>query len=260
MGEHLRHDLPHRPVLIAFFPQFDEEGVLGEAAGVEVKRDAVLVGEGGHLPDVSHGHRLPAHGVVGDGEHDQRNALRPHLGDELLQGPGVHVAFEGMYGLGDLPFGDHQVHRPGTLVLHVGPGGVEVGVVGHHVALLVPYGILWTHDREQYALGGPALVGGDDVLKAEDRLHRCLEAPPAGAAGIGLVPTHGRRPLLAAHGSRAAVGEQVDEHVLGAKGEEVVVGRLQDGLPLRAGGHANRLNGLDTEGLDDGLHGGLLHE
>ena len=105
---------------------------------------------------ILHRNRLAAAGVVGDGEHDQRNALASDARDQLLQRRHVHVAFEGMPRCRLARFGNRQVHRLGADKLDVGARGVEVRVVGHHVALLA-------HHVEQNALGGAALVRGDHV-------------------------------------------------------------------------------------------------
>ena len=113
-------------------------------------------------------------------------------------------------------FGDQQVDGFGADEFDVGAGGVEVGVVGDDVAFLAG-------DAEQDALGGAALVRGDDVLVAEDVLDGVAETIEAAAAGVALVAFHDRRPLMRGHGAGAGVGEQIDEHIVGWKQEEVVV-------------------------------------
>ena len=74
-SEHLLRDLLGSLCVVAFFAQLDEVGVLGEAAGVEVERNAVLPANRADGASVLHRDRLAAAGVVGDGEHDQRNAF-----------------------------------------------------------------------------------------------------------------------------------------------------------------------------------------
>ena len=76
--------------------------------------------------------------------------------------------------------------------------------------------------------------------EAEDVLDRRLEAEPGPAAGVGLVAAHDRRPLLGAHGRGAAVGEQVDEDVLGLEQEDVVA-RLRAGAASRSAGVVRRI-------------------
>jgi hypothetical protein len=126
-----------------------------------------------------------------------------------------------------LPFEGQEWFRAGALQGHeidglcadkldVGAGGVEVGVVGDDVAL-------FAHDVEEDALGGAALVGGDDVGVAEDVLDGLLEAVEALAAGVAFVAFHDRGPLVRGHGAGAGVGEQIDEHVVGVEQEEVVM-------------------------------------
>ena len=81
-------------VRLSLLAQLDEVGILGEAAGIDVERNAVLPAHRRHRAHVGQRHRLAAAGVVGDGEHAQRDLLPAHLGDELLQRRHVHVALE----------------------------------------------------------------------------------------------------------------------------------------------------------------------
>jgi hypothetical protein len=134
----------------------DEPGVLSKAAGVEVERDAVTFADGSYGFGVFHGDGLAAAGVVGDGEHDQRDALAPHALDELVERFNIHVAFEGQDGLGAARFWVEQIDGLGAHEFNIGAGGVEVGVVGDDVALPA-------HHVEEDALGGATLVCGDDV-------------------------------------------------------------------------------------------------
>ena len=121
-------------------------------------------------------------------------------------------------------------------------GGGEVHVAGHILAG-------FDGDVAEDVLGATALMGGDDVLGAEELLHGGLQMEPVAAAGIGFVALHQAAPLLVAHGVGAGVGEQVDIDILRIDQEGVVAGLLGNFLPLGAGVHFNGLNGLDTEGL-----------
>ena len=82
---HLAHDLAHRLVGVAGLAQLDEVGVLGDAAGVEVERLAVLAADLGDGAHVGQRDRLAAAGVVGDGDHDERDALGAVLGEGCAQ-------------------------------------------------------------------------------------------------------------------------------------------------------------------------------
>ena len=110
-------------------------------------------GHGADGFDVGHGDGLAAAGVVGDGEHDERDALAAVLGDEALQSVDIHTAFERPLGLGVGAFGEGEVQRFGSGEFDVGAGGVEVGVVGDDVAGLAEAG-------EEDALDLAALVAG----------------------------------------------------------------------------------------------------
>ena len=82
------------------------------------------------------------------------------------------------------------------------------------------------------------------------------EAVPRPGARVRLVPAHDAGPLFRRHRAGAGVGQQVDQDVLGRDAEEVPVGRLEDLASLIAAGHAQRLDRLDPERLDDPLHTG----
>lgn len=146
------------------------------------------------------------------------------------------------------PFGDGQVERGGLAIFGVGAGGVEVGVVGHDVARL-------KGRAKQDALGGAALVGGDDVLEVSNFPYRRLEAVERPGPGVRLVALHHPGPLRRGHRPRAGVGQQVNQHIFGFKQKEIVPGRLKRRFPLCAGGVANGFDSFDAEGFDDGAKG-----
>ena len=246
--KHFARDVDGCAVRLSFLTQLDEPGILREAAGVDVERDAMLAAHRRHRARIGQRHRLPATRIVGDGKHAHRDLLAPYLGDELFQCRNVHVALERMPGLRLASLGNDQVHRLGAGELDVGTGGIEVGVVGHHVAGLAEGG-------EEDLLGGAALVGGEHLAEAEDVLHRGQEAEPGAAAGVGFVATHDGRPLLGTHCRGATVSEEVDEHVLRLEQEDVVCRVAQPLLALHRSGEVDGLDGLDLEWLDDGLHG-----
>ena len=133
----------------------------------------------------------------------------------------------------------------------VGARGVEEPVGEHHLARE-------RHHRAEDPLGRAALVRGEDVLHPGERVRDLLQPEVALGARVRLVAAHHRGPLLRAHRPGAGVGEQVDDDVVGLHGEEVVVRLLEDEAALRGRGHADGLDDLDAERLDDGAgHGGL---
>src|SRR4051812_28311215 len=165
---------------------------------------------GADRANVFHGDGLTSAGVVGDGEHDQRNALATDALNKVFKRLHIHVAFEGVHRRRLAALGNHEVDGFGADKFHVGASGVEVGVVGNDVAL-------FAGDAEEDALGGAALVGGNHVRVAADVLDGFAKAVKAGASGIALVAAHDGGPLAGRHGSGAGIGEQIDEHVVGRK-------------------------------------------
>ena len=246
-GEHLPRDAFRLPVAIAGLAELDEPRVLGEAARVEVKRDAVLPRRCAHGLKVRHGNGLAAAGVVGDGHHDQRDALATVRGDELLQRGHVHAAFEIQARLGVGRFRQGQVDSLGAGELDVGPCRIEVRIVRHYVAGAA-------HHGEEDALGRAALVGRDHVAEAGEILDRRVEPVETLGAGVGFVAAHHGAPLVRAHGAGAGVGQQVNQNVPRAKQKQVIAGLRQEPLALLARGAPHQFHGLDAEWLDDGLH------
>ena len=78
--------------------------------------------------DVRHRHRLPAAGVVRDGQHHQRNFLRAFGGDQLFERRDVHVAFERNTRLGIRGRGKRKIDGPGSRELDIRAGRIEVCV------------------------------------------------------------------------------------------------------------------------------------
>ena len=92
------------------------------------------------------------------------------------------------------------------------------------------------------------------LLESKDVAHGLFKAIEALAAGVRLVTAHQGGPLLRAHGRSAAVGEQVDDHVLGLKQEEVVRSFFETAFTLLARGHLDGFDYFDFEGFNDCLH------
>ena len=215
--EHLLRDLFRRPIGVAGLALADEPGVLGEAAGVQVERESVAGTDGFDGLDVGHRDGLAAAGVVGDGEHDQRDVRGAFARDQCFQRGDVHVALEIQAGLGIGGLGQREVHGARAGELDVGARGIEVRVGGDDVAGLA-------HHGEEDAFGGASLVRGDHVAEAGELVHHAFQAEETLAAGVGFVAAHDGRPLLGGHGAGAGIGEQVDQDVAGFDEEEVVAG------------------------------------
>jgi hypothetical protein len=95
------------------------------------------------------------------------------------------------------------------------------------------------------------------VLERHQVVDRGLEAVKRRAARIGFITHHQSGPLPGAHAGGAGIGQQVDQHIVRVQQKQVVVGLPDELLAFVAGGHADRLYGLDPERLDDGFHGGI---
>ncbi len=193
---HLPDDLGDRSTRLARLALADEPGVLGEPAGVEEEGQTEPVADGADAAQVLQRDRLAAAGVVGHGHEDDGHVLGAARLDERGQCGEVHVALEGVLQGRLATLRDDQVDRLGAGELDVGPGRVEMGVVGDRQARA-------TDRREEDLLGRPALVGGDDVAEREERLDRLEEDEPRRRAGVGLVAMLDAGPLVAGHRARA---------------------------------------------------------
>ncbi len=244
---HFAHDVSDIALALSGFAFADEPGVFGKAAGVQEQGHAVAAADRMGFVQIGQAHRLATAGIVGDGDEHHRH-VPGMLTEKGIQRSHVHIALERVQTGRVTTFGDHQIHGFGTAVFDIGAGGVEMSVAGDQLALAAQHG-------EDDFFRGAALVGRDHVLEGEQRLHRALEDLEGWAAGIGFVTMLDRGPLIATHGTGARVGEQVDQHIVGVQVEQVVAGSLECRQALDLGGHADRGNGLDAEGFDDGAKG-----
>ena len=94
--EYFADEAVHRPCLHARFTVLDEVCILGESAGVEKKRDAVVVAHLLDLVEVEQAYGLPAAGVVGDGHHAQGDPVGPDPINQRSQLLNIHIPFERM--------------------------------------------------------------------------------------------------------------------------------------------------------------------
>ena len=137
----------------------------------------------------------------------------------------VHAAFERVYKIGDLAFRNDQIDRLCLVVFDVGPRGIKVGIAGDNQPGLGNY-------RKQDPFSRSTLVGWDDVLEAGDIANSLLEPEKTPAAGIRFIPNHHGAPLAIAHRAGSAIGQIIDQNILGPNHEEIVFGRFENGQPL----------------------------
>ena len=88
------------------------------------------------LTNVFHRDGLSAAGIIGNREHDERDAFAADPSDEGFERGDIHVAFEGMRRCGMFPFLDHKVDGLGSDEFNVGARGIEVRVVGNDIPFL----------------------------------------------------------------------------------------------------------------------------
>ncbi len=236
-------DRGDRPVPHPGLPLPNEEGVLGPPAHVEVERDS-----GGRADTVDGGevrerHRLAAPGVVRQRDHHERDAPGAPVGEKAGEGRDVHVPLERVRGIEVVRLRDREVDRLRPVPLDVGPGRVEVHVVGDDRSRAGEEG-------EQEVLGRPPLVRRDHVREPGQLLDGRLEVGEVPAPRVRLVADHHRRPLAVAHRRRPGVGQEVDVHLVGLQLEEVEPRPKERRLAFGRGGEADPLDDFDPVGFD----------
>ena len=223
-----------------------EPGVLGEPARVEEERHAVAVAERPRAAHVLERDGLPAARVVRDRDHHQRHPFGPVVEQQALQPLEVDVPLERVEARRLERLRNRKVDGGRLGELDVRTGRVEVRVVRDDLAAPADRG-------EQDLLRRPALVRRDHVREREQLLHRLEEREPRRRPRVALVAVLDRRPLVARHRTGPGVGEQVDQDVHRPQPEQIEPTRLERGAAVGLRRHAQRLDGVDPERLDDRL-------
>src|SRR5690606_29550857 len=97
------------------------------------------------------------------------------------------------------------------------------------------------------SFGRPALVGREYMRHPREGMDLLVQGFPAARTGIAFVAEHDAGPLVLAHGARAAVREQVDEHIGRVELERVITRSLERFEAISGGRHLERFDHLDLE-------------
>src|ERR1051326_7787824 len=89
-----------------------------------------------------------------------------------------------------------------------------------------------TGQAEEDFFASARLVCRDDMLESAQLPGALLEPEKAPGARVRFVPFHHPRPLLRAHGGRAAVGQQVDQDIFSPNQERVKARQAENLLAL----------------------------
>ncbi len=160
LGKHLVADGSIRRVLVTRFAQLDEHRILGEAAHNHDQRLAMALEQRGVIANIGHRHRLPASDVVGHRDHAERNLVRI-APEQCLGAFQIDIAFKRMDQLWLQSLGDHQITSVDTDKFEVGTRRIKVAIIRHDLSCL-------GHGGEQYLLGGPARMDGNEIRYAGD--------------------------------------------------------------------------------------------
>ena len=177
VGEHLASNIDCRSILISGFAAPDELRVLGETAGIDIKRNTGASRDPADFANVGHRNWLATAGIVGHSDHDYRNSLRLIACDEFFQCRDIHVALEWELGFEVAGLATGQIYRIAAKKFDVCPGCIKMGVVRNN-------GIHLHHYAEQNVLGRTPLMGWDNLLETENVFYRVAEAIPASSTCI----------------------------------------------------------------------------
>jgi hypothetical protein len=142
---------------------------------------------------------------------------------------------------------DDEINGLRPRVLDVAACRIEVVVARNDLSLAA-------QQFEEDSLARPSLVRRQDMRHAGDFAEHFLEVKPTARPGVRFVAADHSGPLVGRHRGGAAVGQEVDDHVLGGDLKHIEVRSPQDFLTLLARGEFDRLDHLDLERLDDRFH------
>ena len=213
---------------------FDQEGVLGDQAGVVNQRDIVGAGDLLDRAQVVQRERLPAHQVRGrfHPDVDDLVAVLRNCCAQLVQ---IHVALEQVAAGRLQPLVGNQLQHRAAGQLDVRSGGGEMVVHDDHRPRLDE------HLGEQ-VLGRAALVHRHRPVEPHHLFDGRRQPGEALRAGIGVIRHHHRAQLVIAHGVGAAVGQHVEEDIAGGQQEGVVAGVSDRGQAVTDGGKGGLLD------------------
>ena len=133
-------------------------------------------------------------------------------------------------------------------MLDVRPGGIEVAVVGNDFPGPAA-------QFKKNSLTGTALMRRQDIRHPRQFFEDRLEAIPAPRPGVRLIRAKHARPLLITHCGSAAIGQKIDQDVLGWYLKRVIMGLTEDRFTLVERREPNGLDHFDFEWFNDCLHG-----
>jgi len=81
-------------------------------------------------------------------------------------------------------------------------GGIKMSVAGNDVPG-------FDEGRKKHVFGSPALMSGQDILKAQKLLYRLFHPQKTPGSGIALIALHQGRPLPVTHGTGSRIGQKV---------------------------------------------------
>src|SRR5215510_7110721 len=138
--KHLLSDFFHGLLFVAILSKFDEVGILGKPAGIQVERYAVSRTDFLYRANVGHRYRLSASRITGHRQYDQRYAPRTHSCDQSFEGVDVHISLERVKQRRLVEFRNREIHCVRTNVFDVGASSIEMGVVWNDLIGFRQYG------------------------------------------------------------------------------------------------------------------------
>ncbi len=127
--------------------------------------------------DICHANRLSAAGIIGDGQHDNRNSVHADFFNGVSQRIQIHIALEWIESARVSAFRYDEVTRLGSSIFNMCAGRIEMGVVEHNITGTSNIG-------KQNVFSRPSLMGGNQMFKSCDVAYGIPQSIEGRGAGI----------------------------------------------------------------------------
>ena len=192
---------------IAFFAFLNEIGIFHHACRIEINLDAVLVAQGAQGFDVRHADGLSACHVDRASHADVGDIVRANFVDQCLHFVEVNVALEWMQVCGIVRFVNDDIGERAARQFLMQARGGEIHIAGNILSL-------FDNRLTDEMFRAASLMRGDDILVAVHFLDSRFKMIEVAAARVGFIAHHHARPLTVTHRAGAAVGQQVNVHII----------------------------------------------
>ena len=192
---------------ISFFTFLNEIGIFHHAGGIEINLDAVLVAQGAQGFDVCHADGLSACHVDRASHADVGDIVRADFVDQCLHFVQINVAFEWMQVGGVVRLVNDDIGERAARQFLMQTCGGEIHVARNVLSL-------FDDCLADEMFRAASLMRGKDIFVTVHFLDSRFEMIEVAASRVGFIAHHHARPLTVTHRASAAVGQQVNVHII----------------------------------------------